>query len=119
MSEEDNNYNPNSPDSVFSTLITELKLISARLDKVDASLNAVAKEQIIIKQEINSSIESVEKNFNFKINELKVQIDERIKEIDKRVISLEYFKYYLAGITATCSIIAGYLFNKFFDLDRK
>ena len=48
-----------------------------------------------------------------KISSDLIEVKESGKEIEKRVVALEFFRYYLAGIVATVSVIGGYISAKF------
>lgn len=97
---EPHRYDPYSYNAVLSKIVSELGIINEKLDES-------------IKEQRDSNL-----RINQQIASLDERIDKRISELEKRVISLEYYKYYLAGITAICSAIAGYVFNKFFDLKK-
>jgi len=48
-----------------------------------------------------------------KISSDLIEVKESGKEIEKRVVALEFFRYYLAGIVAAVSVIGGYISAKF------
>ena len=48
-----------------------------------------------------------------KISSDLVEVKESGKEIEKRVVALEFFRYYLAGIVAAVSVVGGYISAKF------
>lgn len=104
-------YDPMSYDAVLSKIGTQLESIHKKLDEF-------TEEQRENNNKINQQILTVESNVNNRIATLEARVNEKISDLEKRVISLEYYKYYLAGITAVCSAIAGYIFNKFFDLKK-
>lgn len=91
---EPHRYDPMSYDSVLSKINIELTSINRKLDDS-------------IKQQHDSNIK-----LNQQIASLDERIDKRITDLEKRVISLEYYKYWLLGATAVFGMISGYFFNK-------
>lgn len=100
-------FNPNSYDAVLSSINTQLQIMNTTLAKMqtDESENNKA---------IQEKIEKVEKQIDEKIDDLNENFTKSITEVNNKVIALEYFRYYLAGLVTAASAIGGAIFSFIF-----
>ena len=93
-------FNPNSYDAVLAT-------INAKLDTVNSTLTKMQNTESANHKLLDTKIDTYNTNLTTKIT-----------EVNNKVVALEYFRYYLAGMTTTASAIGGavfsYIFTKFF-----
>lgn len=104
-------FNPNSYDAVLAT-------INAKLDTVNSTLEKMQDLEVENNNLLRKKIDDVEKKIDVKIDNFNNTLTTKITEVNNKVIALEYFRYYLAGMTTAASAIGGalfsYIFTKFF-----
>tara|TARA_R110000868_G_scaffold251412_7_gene508199 strand:- start:4945 stop:5307 length:363 start_codon:yes stop_codon:yes gene_type:complete len=100
----DGEFNPNSYDAVLASINTQLKSMNSTLEKMQTN-------EIENNKTIQEKIEKVEKQIDTKIDNFNTNLTKSITEVNNKVIALEYFRYYLAGLVTAASAVGGAVFS--------
>jgi len=106
----DGEFNPNSYDAVLSSINTQLQAMNSTL----TTMQNTEKEN---NSALHKKINEVETKIDNKIDTFNATLTKNITEVNNKVVALEYFRYYLAGMVTTASALGGaffsYVFTKF------